>query len=250
MLSGWLFAAFAALSQGLEIGTRPSNFFRGRAGGLSQKPARRGTSSTEGRLSFSKLPIFKRELDIFPAHLLGDPKKSGRWYVVQTKSRQEKAIARHLRESSISYYLPQHEREIKRARRTFRSYLPLFPGYVFLHGTPADRLFALRTDCALRILLVADQIGLHRELEAIQRLLASGRPIVSHPFVSIGDSVRIVDGPFREVEGILIREKGAFHLIISVSFISASVAVEVNREHVNRSVIGASRRGLRNAVGS
>lgn len=221
-----------------------------RAGGLSQNPARRDTSSTEARRSSQRLPIFKRELDIFPAHLFGDSERSALWYVVQTKSRQEKAIARHLLDSSISYYLPQHEREIRRARRIFRSYLSLFPGYVFLHGTPADRLFALRTDCALRILPVADQIGLRHELEAIQRLLASGRPIVPHPFVSIGNRVRIVDGPFRDVEGILLREKGAFHLIVSVSFISASVAVEVNREQVNRSVIGPSRRELRNAVGS
>lgn len=196
------------------------------------------------------MPILNREPDLFPAHLFGDSEKSGLWYVVQTKSRHEKAIARHLLESSISYYLPQHERKIRRARRIFRSYLPLFPGYIFLHGTPADRLFVLRTDCALRVLPVADQIGLYRELEAIQKLLASGRPIVSHPFVSIGDRVRIVDGPFCDVEGIVLREKGAFHLIVSVTFISASVAVEVDRECVNRSTIGRFRRELRNAAGS
>ena len=197
-----------------------------------------------------RLPIFKRELDIFPAHLFGDSEKSGLWYVIQTKSRQEKAIARSLLESSISYYLPQYEREIRRAGRIFRSYLPLFPGYVFLHGTPADRLFALRTDCALRILPVADQTGLHCELEAIQKLLTSGRPIVSHPFVSTGDRVRIVGGPFHDVEGIVLREKGAFHLIVSVTFISASVAVEVDREYVERSTTGRFRRELRHPAGS
>ena len=181
------------------------------------------------------MPIHKREPYFFPEGLLENPDPLQLWYVIQTKSRQEKALARRLREESIPHYLPQYEKQIRRADRSFRSYLPLFPGYVFLRGTPRERLFALRTDCALRVLAVGDQGGLQAELVSVQKLLQSGRPIIPLRYVAVGDRVRIVSGSLRDVEGIVLREKGALRLVVSVRFISASVAVEVDRACVDRS---------------
>ena len=50
------------------------------------------------------------------------------------RSRQEKLLARYLREREIPFYLPQMEKRSRRSGRTFVSYLPLFAGYVFFRG--------------------------------------------------------------------------------------------------------------------
>src|SRR5450756_1795851 len=71
------------------------------------------------------MPLLKREPDLFPEGLFDLPVKSHPWWVAHVKSRQEKALARHLQPLGIPYYLPQREQKIRRAGRKFVSYLPL-----------------------------------------------------------------------------------------------------------------------------
>jgi transcription antitermination factor NusG len=71
-----------------------------------------------------------------------------------------------------------------------------------------------------------------REIEAIQRMVASGRAIVPWPFLKIGQFVRISGGAMDGIEGILVREKAAYRIVVSVSLLNRSVAVEVDRSQV------------------
>ena len=116
------------------------------------------------------MPLLKREPDLFPEGLFDLPVESHPWWVAHVKSRQEKALARHLQPLGIPYYLPQREQKIRRAGRNFVSYLPLFPGYLFFRGTDDDRYAAHRSKLVAQVIEVVDQPLLDAELGRLRTL--------------------------------------------------------------------------------
>jgi len=176
------------------------------------------------------VPILKREVDLFPSHLFELSRSEHPWWVAYVRSRQEKGLARHLGGHGVGFYLPQAEKQTRRAGRTFLSSLPLFPGYLFFRGTAEARRTALRSDLIVQVLGVTDQERLQQELENLWRLQQTGAPLVSHPYLEAGDQVEVVDGPFRGWTGTVLREKGRLRLIVSVTFLRQSVAAELDRE--------------------
>src|SRR5450756_2194774 len=176
------------------------------------------------------MPLLKREPDLFPQDLFDLPVEKHPWWVAHVKSRQEKALARYLQPLGIPYYLPQREQKIRRAGRNFVSYLPLFPGYLFFRGTDDDRYAAHRSNLVAQVIDVIDQPLLDAELGRLRALQESGLPLVSHPYLEPGSAVSITEGQFRGYEGIVVRAKGQLRLVVSVSLLRTSVAIEIDRE--------------------
>ena len=105
----------------------------------------------------------------------------GRWWVLHTRSRNEKVVAAHLAREDVQYFLP-----LVRQRRTYGGTIksvsiPLFPGYVFLCGGPEDRHKALRTNRLANVLEVADQGRLKDDLLQIERVVNSDEPVDLYP---------------------------------------------------------------------
>ncbi len=181
------------------------------------------------------MPILKREADLFPSHLFELARGTHPWWVAFVRSRQEKRLARYLSELAgpgVGFYLPQAEKVVRRAGRTFVSTLPLFPGYLFFRGGAEARREALRSNLIVEVLPVLDQAGLEGELASLWQLQQSGAPLVSHPYLEAGDEVEIVDGPLKGWTGTVLREKGRLRLVVSVTFLRQSVAAEMDREAV------------------
>jgi transcription antitermination factor NusG len=72
-------------------------------------------------------------------------------------------------------------------------------------------------------------------VEALRTLVASGCAIEPQPFLRVGEAVRITEGPLEGVRGTLVREKGAWRVVVNVGLLHRSVAVEVERAHISRS---------------
>ena len=178
------------------------------------------------------MPLLKRGPEIFPQALFELTENESPWFVAHTRSRQEKALARYLLPLRIPFYLPVTERVVRRRGRTLTSYLPLFPGYVFLRGRSVERVAALRSNLIARVLEVREQDLLSRELEELRRLQLSGASLEPAPLYAPGDPVRITDGPFRGYRGTVLQERGRLRLIVSVSMLRQSVAVELDRASV------------------
>ena len=175
------------------------------------------------------MPLLKRGPEIFPQALFDLTEAQAPWFVAHTRSRQEKALTRHLLPLEVPFYLPVNERVVRRRGRTFTSYLPLFPGYVFLRGSSVERVAALRSNLIVRVLEVSEQDVLGRELRDLRRLQLAGASLEpAHDFAP-GDAVRIADGPFRGYRGTVLQERGRLRLIVSVSMLRQSVAVELDR---------------------
>ncbi len=177
------------------------------------------------------MPLLKRESDVFPESLFDSP-GGAPWIVAQVRSRQEKVLARFLPPAGIPFYAPQREKRTRRQGRNFVSYLPLFPGYLFLRADAEDRARVWRSNVVVRMIDVSDQEIFETELAQIHRLQRSGARLAPACPLESGEPVRVVEGPFEGYLGIVVRDRGAERLLISVSLLRKSVAVEFEREMV------------------
>jgi hypothetical protein len=118
------------------------------------------------------------------------------------------------------------------ATRLRISYNPLFAGYVFLRHTLEERMAVLQSDVIVTLLEVADQRGLAGELGQLRDLQAAGASLIPHPWIGVGDAVKITEGSFKGYHGVVVREHGRERLVVSIDLIRQSVAVEFEREVV------------------
>src|SRR5215831_5930814 len=116
------------------------------------------------------MPFLAAEPQIFPEHLF-EPSQAlateRSWWVLYTKPRQEKSLARQLVVSGIPFYLPLFSKRLRIRNRLFVSHLPLFSGYVFLLATGEERVAALATKRIVRPIRVADQSRMWADLAQI-----------------------------------------------------------------------------------
>jgi transcription antitermination factor NusG len=152
------------------------------------------------------------------------------WYAVQTRPRHEKWVAMELRLRAFEEFLPLHRcRNRWRNGVTASVELPLFPCYLFVRVLQCERLRLLQlpgvigfaVNSAHPTALAEDEIEALRTLSTICR----AEP---HPFLKVGDRVRIVAGPLNGMEGILVRRKHELRVVLSLDSILRSVAVEVS----------------------
>jgi len=177
-----------------------------------------------------QMPILQPERNLFPDHLFELPTRDAPWEIAHLRSRQEKSVARLLLDAGKPFYLPQVKQTKKRDGRTFVSHLPLFPGYIFLRNVEGLRQTLWRTSAVANMIEVPDQEQLTAELLQIRELQISGALLTPSVDLAPGDSVRIKDGAFAGYSGVVVEERGSLRLIVSVSILRKSVAVEFPRE--------------------
>ncbi len=69
-------------------------------------------------------------------------------------------------------------------------------------------------------------------MAAIERVVLSGVRAEPCPYLETGQNVRIEDGPLRGLKGILISFKDRHRIVVSVSLLRRSVAVEIDRSQI------------------
>lgn len=152
----------------------------------------------------------------------------GHWWVVHTKSRNEKALAHDLIRRKISYFLPMSWKIQRKSRRTTRSLLPLFGGYLFFCGREEDRTELMRTDRVANLIEVRDQERLVRELVQIEQALRAGAPLTPHKYVRAGQKCRVIAGPLLGLEGVVSTTRGAMRLLLQVDMLGQAASVEID----------------------
>jgi len=156
---------------------------------------------------------------------------AGSWFAVHTRPRHEKVVAHEARESGITTFLPlvRQVRQWSDRRKVVES--PLFGCYVFVKIVPghSQRLQVLKINGALGFVGTAG-MGIpipEEQINAVRILLEKGLPLCTHPFLKIGQRVRIRSGALRGVEGILHSRDGERTLVISVDALQRSLSVRI-----------------------
>lgn len=156
------------------------------------------------------------------------------WYVTYTCPRHEKYVAQQLAERKIGSFLPLYASVRRWKDRRKRLELPLFPGYVFVQMTDRNRLDILRLPGVVQIVCFQGKpapVPL-AEIDALRRGMTGSVVVQPHPFLQAGRRVRIVSGPMAGVEGIFVRRKDQVRVVISISLIQRSVAMEIGEADV------------------
>jgi transcription antitermination factor NusG len=157
-----------------------------------------------------------------------------RWRVLWTHSNCEQLVHDQLATKGFELFLPTVDAWCRRGRLRRLARLPLFRGYLFLRHA-IDRTSYVEVCKARGLVRVLgdrwDQLDIvpDPEIDAIQRLVGSGVPMLPHPYLREGQRVRITRGPLADLEGILVRvnpRKGL--LVVSVNLLRRSVAVQLD----------------------
>ena len=153
------------------------------------------------------------------------------WFAVQVRTRAEALVETQLRGKDYQTFLPTYLECRQYADRIKKINAALFPGYLFCRCDPNNWLPILKTTGVQRIISFSDRpVPVDEcEIEAIQTLLSTPSSARPWPYLKAGDKVRVEVGAFSGVEGILVSEKGTDRLVVSVTLLQRSVAVDIDR---------------------
>ncbi len=182
------------------------------------------------------MPILREEVSLHPGTLLdGDASLGGmpgppdrQWWVLHTKARQEKSLARELLRFEIPFYLPLVKRTWVHRGRRIRSFIPLFSGYVFLYGSENERVRSLTTNRIARVLPVHEPDRLQHDLRQVRQLIAANMPLTVESRLGPGDRVRVRFGSLAGIEGTVLSRRGEMRLVVSVDFLQQGASVEID----------------------
>jgi transcription antitermination factor NusG len=143
-------------------------------------------------------------------------------------------VARNLGQRQIEHFLP-----IYRTQHTWKDGtrvmldLPLFPGYIFVRIDLHDRVGVLEVPGVVSMIGTARQPAPLPDLE-VEALRAGLDPTkaVPHPLLTVGQRVRITRGALAGVEGIVVRKKSGFQVVLTLNLLMQSIAIEVSGDDV------------------
>ena len=154
---------------------------------------------------------------------------SSPWHVLHVHSNYEKRVAQSLAVRSVEHFLPLYSERVKWTDRTVVAERPLFPGYVFARLTIQTRSSVIFTPGVCRVLgdEERDMVSCE-ELEMIRTGLASGLLLRPHPCVSVGTRVRVRDGVFGGIEGMVTEFRHQCKVIIALEAVRQCFSLEVD----------------------
>lgn len=157
-----------------------------------------------------------------------------RWFALQVRTRWENSTAVLLSGKGYQTLLPTYQAKKRWNGKVKHMSAPLFPGYVFCHFDALKRLPILITPGVISVVgrgRVPFPVN-DREIAAIQTIVASGFQAEPWPYLEVGQRIRIEGDSLRGLEGILIQFKGNNRIVVSVSLLRRSVALEIDRDCV------------------
>ena len=161
-----------------------------------------------------------------------EPQGTASWYAVRVQSRFENVVSAALRGKGYEEFLPLYRAVRRWSDRQKKIDLPLFPGYLFCRFNP-DRLLPILITPGVVQVVSAGKTPIpvaEEEIEAVRRILGSGLLAQPWPFLRVGSRVYIERGPLAGLEGIITSAEKSFRLVVSVSLLQRSVAVEIDRD--------------------
>jgi transcription antitermination factor NusG len=153
------------------------------------------------------------------------------WYAVHTRARHERVVTQRLQEQGVTTFLPLVTEVHRWSDRQKSVELPLFGCYVFVKLSPTaeERLRVLRVDGVFKF-VGARGLGTpiaETQIDAVRTLIGQQVPWSAHPFLQIGQRVRVRGGALDGLEGILLSRNDDNTLVVSIDAIQRSLAVRI-----------------------
>jgi transcription antitermination factor NusG len=168
------------------------------------------------------------------------------WYAAYTRANHERRVAQELTDRGVEHFLPQYQSLRKWKDREVEVSLPLFPGYVFVHMALERKLRVLQIPGVACLVGFAGKPAAiaNEELARIREALSRKVVASPHPYLNVGRRVRVLDGPFAGLEGIVARRKKRNRLVLSLDLIERSIAVELGEANLEPVASGQTPRSI------
>ena len=164
------------------------------------------------------------------AKLFDPSQEAGDWFVLHTRSRQEKVIAEALDAQGVGCFLPLVSKLRYYGKRKAKSIVPLFPGYVFMRGQRDDAFTVDRMNRIVQIIDVPDQDALAWELQNIAKAVELDVPLGSYAYIREGTAVVVTAGPFKGLEGIVSNAVNDKRFVLQVDALAQGMCLEIDRD--------------------
>lgn len=166
------------------------------------------------------------------AHIAPAPEPD--WFALRVKPHAERTLLATLRSHGVEALLPVYSGRRQWSDRVKSLDFPLFPGYLFCRVNPTT---------PFRLVTLPGAIGfVHfgagpaaipgHEIQALLRILDSGRRLRPLALLREGQRVRVVAGPLSGITGLVLRIKDDHCLVVSVEILQRSVAVTLDGDSV------------------
>lgn len=148
------------------------------------------------------------------------------WFAIQVRPGFEFNVASMLKGKGYDEFVPTY-RSAESGRGS--SERPLFTGYVFCRFDPAVRAPIVTTPGVIRVVGYGKRPASlsDSEMQAVRTVASSNLPAKPHAYLASGQRVRIREGPLRGVEGDIAQSGGRQSLVVSLSLLQRSIAVEI-----------------------
>lgn len=155
---------------------------------------------------------------------------SRRWFAVRIRTNHEKVALGVLTAKKLESFLPLYRERRIWSDRIKEIEIPLFPGYLFCRSIAEEHRHILNTPGVMNVV----GSGRHPipipdvEIDNVKQFVASEIDSKPHPFLEVGQKIRLVRGPLAGVEGILKEFKSGYRLVVSVTLLQRSISAELD----------------------
>lgn len=154
-----------------------------------------------------------------------------KWYAVYTRPSHEKRVGDHFASRGIEFFLPTYRTTHRwKNRCKVELVLPLFSTYIFARVPWCEHARILAVPSVISI------VGSGRQPQSLPdseiEALRSGLKLVRtqpHPYLNVGERVRIRSGPLTGMEGIVLRGGNGLRVVLTVELIMQSIVIEVEQ---------------------
>lgn len=159
------------------------------------------------------------------------------WYLIYTKPRQETVALTNLARQGYGVYLPRLRQLRKRRGKRDLIIEPLFPRYLFIHLNPeTDNWVPIRSTLGVAS-LVRFSAEPARVPDALVAQLQScegeeGWHEWAETKLSIGDRVRVAEGPLKGHEGIILAKTGQERIMLLLGLLGKEVRAHLSLDQV------------------
>lgn len=155
------------------------------------------------------------------------------WCVLYTYPNYEKKVLKVATQKNITCFLPTQKVERTWSDRRKILEIPLFPNYLFVQVNKQNRFTILDILGVVRFVSLSGKPAIisDYEIDLIRKMTNGPEVALEREFVN-GDLVRIIEGPFMGLEGILFQKKGKHRLSIRINGINQSISISTSSQLV------------------
>jgi transcriptional antiterminator RfaH len=156
------------------------------------------------------------------------------WFALIVKSRCEFKAEEELNALGVTTYLPSTTLVKKWSDRKKEVIIPIIRGYIFIYANEKERLYSLEQKSIVKCLFDLGRPAIipDWQIENLKKVLEYKTEITVENGLALGDSVKIIEGPFCDVVGVLQSSAKGRTLSISIDLIHRSIIVNLPSDSV------------------